>query len=50
MRYTKLWIGILGFILAACSCAWALDPGWPRKHVNSGGPIIVYQPQVDAAQ
>ena len=47
MRYTKLSIKILGLLLMACSCARAQDPGWPRRHVNSGGAIIVYQPQVD---
>jgi hypothetical protein len=40
-------MGILGFILSACSCAWAQDPGWPRQIVKPGGKIIVYQPQVD---
>ncbi len=47
MRCTKFWMGILGFILTACTCAWAQDPGWPRKLVKPGGQLIVYQPQVD---
>jgi hypothetical protein len=47
MRYTIRWFGILGCILAVCSCAWAQDPGWPRQLVKPGGKLIVYQPQVD---
>jgi hypothetical protein len=47
MRYARFFVGILGFILTACTCVWAQDPGWPRKVVNSGGKLIIYQPQVD---
>jgi len=47
MRYTKLGMAVLGFILTACSGAWAQDPGWPRLLVKPAGKLIVYQPQVD---
>jgi hypothetical protein len=47
MRYSKLWMGILGFILSPCSSAWAQDPGWPRQLVKPGGKLIIYPPQVD---
>src|SRR5260370_39453358 len=46
-RYTRLWIGMLVFILPACSCSLAQDPGWPRQLVKPGGKLIVSQPQVD---
>jgi len=47
MRYTKIWFGVLGFILMASSFTWAQDPGWPRQLVKPGGNLIIYQPQVD---
>jgi hypothetical protein len=47
MRCTKRWIGLLIFVLTACSCALAQDPGWPRKLVKPAGTLLVYQPQVD---
>ncbi|HKM67909.1 MAG TPA: hypothetical protein VJX70_12145 [Candidatus Acidoferrum sp.] len=47
MRYTKLGVAVLGFILTAGSGAWAQDPGWPRLLVKPAGKLIVYQPQVD---
>ncbi|MGC2853627.1 MAG: hypothetical protein WB556_26855 [Candidatus Acidiferrum sp.] len=47
MRYTKIGLGVLALILAACSCTWAQDPGWPRKLVKPGGTVLIYQPQVD---
>jgi hypothetical protein len=47
MRNTKIYLGVLVLILAACSCTWAQDPGWPRKLVKPGGTVIIYQPQVD---
>jgi hypothetical protein len=47
MRYTKIFLGLLALILSACSCAWAQDPGWPRKLVKPGGTVLIYQPQVD---
>jgi len=47
MRHIKLWIGMLGFLLTACVCAMAQDPGWPRKLVKPAGTLLIYQPQVD---
>ena len=47
MRCTKIFLGLLALILSACSCAWAQDPGWPRKLVKPGGTVLIYQPQVD---
>jgi hypothetical protein len=47
MPYTKIFLGLLAPILSACSCAWAQDPGWPRKLVKPGGTVLIYQPQVD---
>jgi hypothetical protein len=47
MPCTKIFLGLLAPILSACSCAWAQDPGWPRKLVKPGGTVLIYQPQVD---
>lgn len=47
MRRTEMCLCVVALIFAVCSCAWAQDPGWPRKLVKPGGTVIVYQPQVD---
>jgi hypothetical protein len=47
MRRTKICLRVLALICAVCSCAWAQDPGWPRKLVKPAGTVLVYQPQVD---
>ncbi len=47
MRSTKICFGVLVLILAACSCTWAQDPGWPRQKTNPQGTLVYYQPQVD---
>jgi hypothetical protein len=47
MRCTKIFLGALALLLAACSCTFAQDPGWPRKLVKPGGTVLIYQPQVD---
>jgi hypothetical protein len=47
MRRTKICLRVSALIWAVSSCAWAQDPGWPRKLVKPGGTVIVYQPQVD---
>ena len=50
MRYAKITLGISTLIFAVCSSIWAQDPGWPRKLVQPGGTVIIYQPQVDEWQ
>jgi len=47
MRSTKVCFRVLVLILAACSCTWAQDPGWPRQITKPQGTLIYYQPQVD---
>ena len=47
MRYTKCLFGVFVVILAACSCVFAQDPGWPRQIVKPGGTLVIYQPQID---
>jgi hypothetical protein len=47
MRYAVRLVGILALVVAFCCCAWAQDPGWPRKLVRPGGTVLIYQPQVD---
>ena len=47
MRKTKMGFGLLALILMVSSATRAQDPGWPRKLVQPGGVVIIYQPQVD---
>lgn len=47
MRFTRM-IPICALILSLATVTLAQeDPGWPRKHVQAGGTVISYQPQVD---
>jgi hypothetical protein len=47
MRCSRCLFGLLTFFFAVCSCTFAQDPGWPRQLSNSGGKVLIYQPQVD---
>lgn len=47
MKYIRILVTIVTLVLCASAGALAQDPGWPRKHVNPSGTLIVYQPQVD---
>jgi hypothetical protein len=44
MRRMKICLRVLALICAVCCCAWAQDPGWPRKLVKPAGTVLVYQP------
>ncbi len=37
----------LAIVLAAATCGFAQDPGWPRQLVKDGNMLVIYQPQVD---
>ncbi len=47
MKLKKFLFGVIGLSLISCASVQAQDPGWPRKIVNTGGKLIIYQPQVD---
>jgi len=47
LRYAKIWIVLVSVVLTAPLCVLAQDPGWPRQLTNSGGQVLIYQPQVD---
>jgi len=47
MKCMKFLAGFFMIFVLASSCVLAQDPGWPRQHVQPGGTLIVYQPQID---
>ena len=50
MKCAKIWISAFCLVLTAATSARAQDPGWPRQLTNSGGKVLIYQPQVDSWQ
>jgi hypothetical protein len=48
MNYKRILIKVAALVLSLSTLTSAQDPGWPRKHVQSGGTLISYQPQVDS--
>ena len=47
MRHKTILFMIATLVIWAARLALAQDPGWPRKNVQPGGTLILYQPQVD---
>jgi hypothetical protein len=47
MKYAKIFGAIAALVMSLSAIASAQDPGWPRKHVESQGTLVSYQPQVD---
>ena len=39
---------LFALLVAASQWGVAVDPGWPRLLTNTGGKLLVYQPQVDS--
>jgi hypothetical protein len=50
MKYAKRFGTIAVLLVSLSAIASGQDPGWPRKHVESQGTLVSYQPQVDTWQ
>lgn len=48
MKFFRFFAGLAAVTVLASASVLAQDPGWPRKLTQSGGTMIVYQPQVDS--
>ncbi|HXY48238.1 MAG TPA: hypothetical protein VEI01_02225 [Terriglobales bacterium] len=47
MKCKRVLIATVSLVVFLSAFTSAQDPGWPRKHVESGGTLIAYQPQID---
>ena len=48
MKFFRVFVAFVAVTLLAGASLFAQDPGWPRKLTQSGGVMIIYQPQVDS--